>query len=129
MPDHNEPWERVYDMASNCKGKNIFDDFMDGDDHPDLDRAVLCVNACAGMSNEEVEQLRDYTHQTVEKHLSKMADIKALKSDLAEAVGLLEGECERCYHKLGEVMDGHEIVDGVCHGCRIKPFLTRHKES
>lgn len=53
--------------------------------------------------------------------------IIALKRDLADAVGLLEKECKNCYLKMGEVMDGHEIIDGPCAICPNKAFLTKHK--
>ena len=129
MSENNEKWEVVTGSA----WFGIKDSTGDILSNRQLRRAVLCVNACKGMSTEDVEavirigdvgRMIDLTADLLKKN---EREITALKSDLADAVGLLEKECKNCYLKMGEVMDGHEIIDGPCAICPNKAFLTKHK--
>lgn len=86
---YGEPWEVQYDLQYGSvdlydkDGKGIF--LFTGIE-TNLTRAVLCVNACSGMSDEEVEaglftvnQVRKLSH----------SERDALKAQLDEAVELL----------------------------------------
>ena len=102
-------------------------------DGESIERTALCVQACKGMSTEDVEavirigDVGRMINLTADLLKKNEREITALKSDLADAVGLLEKECKNCYLKMGEVMDGHEIIDGPCAICPNKAFLTKHK--
>jgi len=89
---HGEPWEVEEDGRFN--EVNIYDKegngvyYLNG---PKISqRIVLCVNACAGMSDEEVEGIHGVIAGCRDGWDLAMDDNKALKSDLDEAVVLLD---------------------------------------
>ena len=71
MGDYNEPWEQDEDNILDCNKLFILDDFSK--DESAGKRAVLCVNACEGMSDDILRFL------SVKK-------IKTLKSNLDDAI-------------------------------------------
>ena len=122
---HGEPWE----VDKGIKNPMIFDrdgtvvahgGHSDRISTEDFKRAVLCVNACEGMSDEEVKQLVDISanlpilNGILEE---RNADNATLKFDLAEAVRLLE----RLEKSFGYSWPLHEV--GL-----VKTLLTKHKK-
>ncbi len=123
MSEYNEKWEVVTGSA----WFGIKDSTGDILSNRQLRRGVLCINACAGLGDVKVGLIAE-NYKGWRAKLESAEDVnKALKRDLADAVGLLEKECKNCYLKMGEVMDGHEIIDGPCAICPNKAFLTKHK--
>ena len=93
---HGEPWEVEYD--SEYASVNLYDKDGKGiflhTEVSTLNRAVLCVNACAGMSDEGIRQVGDFKELLNKAYRSAMESV-TLKSDLDEAVGLLKDAAYR----------------------------------
>ncbi len=81
---HGEPWEVGHDTE-------IWAPHVIGEmKYPEkANRAVLCVNACAGLSDEEVENLPSFGEVMVKTSEAILAESDALKADLEEARELL----------------------------------------
>ena len=84
---YNEPWEVMEHLAIPLiyaqKGVRVAR-IMDNVGY--CKRAVLCVNACAGMPDGEVKTI----HVLVDNHLLLRNQHTALQAQLAEAKGLLK---------------------------------------
>lgn len=104
MREHNEPWkyggtrcpiespsgkrvEMHVITTSHPNGK--WDSFY-GASKKQIDHAVLCVNACEGMSDEDIEEaMKEFGNlNTVIKRMADVHD--ALESDLDKAIELLK---------------------------------------
>ena len=118
---HGEPWgvdEITREMYSIATGYQMAS-------REDKARAVLCVNACAGMSDEEVEKIKIKVAQAM---AGKIA-VQDLKADLDEAmktiIRLSSGEGFKAIGHFPDDMWGDEIKARIDFA---RAFLAKHKE-
>ncbi len=122
MKDHKygELWEvrkLGHNFTLHKKGGQFIGDIRANKE--DAVRAVLCVNACAGMSDEEVGKITKVTELVNDVAPRAASLITTLQAQLTEAAGLLERHCKGCLIEMANDTT-------QCHlKCDTKNFLIR----
>jgi len=111
MSKYGEPLEALNGGIYDSQGRFIVDCL---DDDSLANRIALCGSACAGMSDEDVRKTGEIMHNFLHFHDANMS---SLKSQLDEAVGLLEHASSNA--KARAAFDFADKIDN---------FLTRHKD-
>ena len=88
-----------------------------------LDRAVLCVNACAGVPDKLVEEMPHRIKANKEVMQVTVEHLNKVEADLDEGVGLLKIRCADCKETIQWAK-----LDEVCEDCDTKAFLTRMED-
>lgn len=92
-PDHGEPWQLTTDFAFDITIRGELAASFDKIEH--ANRAVSCVNACAGMADpaKEIAALKQVGIANATMHLEAVdaaAEIAAMREAIREASQLLE---------------------------------------
>jgi len=132
-PDYGEPWQPTYDRS--------FSPSIGGVCHFESgwrDRAIACVNACAGMADpaKEIAELRQaFSGRTVscEQCNTLATENQAMREAIREAYKALKDlECLMCesrglagYHLNGNIAEWDSLdVDVIAPLAKLQPFIT-----
>lgn len=134
MNEHREPWWESKQFEGDILNKD--GTWLGRLSSKAIKRAILCVNACASLSAEEVADLDDklaylenwkqettkrfkkYREETEQVMELTTQDMEALQVDLADAVVLLEMSAEILWHH-----------DKTVQANEITAFLAKHKQN